>query len=647
MRLLKEVLKIIEITNEDIDSIEKILLPYGSKFDDDHRKVIRNLETVEIKACPGSGKTTTLIAKLLILEKKLPFKNNQGICVLTHTNVGVNEIKDRSSNQEGSKLFQYPNHVSTIQVFVNKYLAIPAYKHFYNDNVYSIDQETYSESFNQAFFKIPWKYRTNINRKYKTDDLCHKLNFGLEDDEFIYVGNKKLSDVYNETSDTYNYLKGLKNDLFNKGILSYYDAYVLAFKLLREFPEIRNLISARFRYLFMDEMQDTSSVQMELLNRVFDKEQVSIQCIGDENQAIFENSSGELSWKPKNALSLAKSKRFSTSIAECVDKVCIKPQNIEGNQNISNIPPIILVFNDSTINKVLPTFSKIIINNNLHNNDRKIFKAIGRVAKVHNEGHITIPCYLPSYIKSGNEKIKRSYKSLGGYLQAISQFEDLNVSGCRKLIINCLLHTMRIENIRIDGKWYSERKLVEKLEEKNKVMVVNLNRHIARWVLKIQNAEAISSEISTFIMEKFIPFFKGNKQISNDLKEFCNKGADETSENPAVTNQVNTVTYQDANNNDEIKVNLDTVHNVKGETHTATLYLETYFKQYDLMRIMQYLKKKHITPKGKELPEALSIAYVGLTRPTHLLCLAMRQETIDGNEEDLRKGGWQIRYLYD
>ncbi|KYZ65866.1 MULTISPECIES: UvrD-helicase domain-containing protein [Bacillus] len=633
----------IEITNEDIDSIETALLPYGSEFDDNHRKVIKNLETIDIKACPGSGKTTTLIAKLLILEKKLPFKNNQGICVLTHTNVGVNEIKERSSNQEGRKLFQYPNHVSTIQVFVNKYLAIPSYQHFYNDNVYSIDQETYRDNFNQVFFKIPRGYRTSINQKYKTDDLCNKLNFGLEDDECVYIGNKKLSDVYNVTTDTYNYINGLKKELFAKGILSYYDAYVLAFKFLREFPEIKNLFSARFRFLFMDEMQDTSSLQMELLNSIFDKEQVSIQCIGDENQAIFENPSDKICWKPKNALSLDESKRFSTSIAECIDKVCVKPQNIKGNSNINNISPIILVFNDSNIGKVLPTFSKIIIDNNLHNEDRKIFKAVGRVAKVHNEGHITIPSYFPSYIKSGNDKIKKSYKSLGGYLQAISQFEDLNVSDCRKLIINCLLHAMRIENIRIDGKWYSEKKLLKKLEERNKNLVVNLNTYIAKWILKVQNGEDINDEMATFIMKKFLPFLKENKHISTSLKEFCNKKENETCEDLAEANQRNIFIYQDTNN--EIIVSLDTVHNVKGETHTATLYLETYFKQYDLMRIQEYLKKKHTSPKGKELPAALSVAYVGLTRPTHLLCLAMRQKTIDGHEEDFKKAGWQIRYI--
>jgi len=635
----------IEITNEDIDLIEKVLLPYGSQFNDDHRRVIRNLETIDIKACPGSGKTTALIAKLLILEKKLPFKNNQGICVLTHTNVGVNEIKERSGSNESRKLFQYPNHVSTIQVFVNKYLAIPSYKHFYSNDIYSIDQETYSENFNRAFFKIPWKYRTNINRKYKTNDLCNKLNFGLEDSTSLYVGNRKLSDLYNETSETYKYLSEVKSDLFDKGILSYQDAYMLAFKFLKEFPEMRSLISGRFKYVFMDEMQDTSSLQMKLLKLVFNKEQVNIQCIGDENQSIFENSGSVLSWKPKNALSLAESKRFSTLIAECVDKVCVKPQNIKGNLNIKNIPPIIMVFNDANIQKVLPTFSKIIIDNNLHQDKRKIFKAVGRVAKVHNEGHITIPSYFPSYIKSSNEKLRKSYKSLEEYLQAILQLRDSNVINCQKLIMNCLLHTLRIENIKIDDKWYSERTMLERLEEKNRILVINLNKHIARWILKIKNDELINEEISTFIMEKFIPLFKGNRQISNTLKRFFNKEAEDSSNYLTKTNNKNIFTYQDPNTNDEIVVSLDTVHNVKGETHTATLYLETYYKQYDLMRISEYLKKQYTIPKGKELTAALSIAYVGLTRPTHLLCLAMRQETMEGNEEDFKKAGWQIKYL--
>ncbi|WP_369127725.1 UvrD-helicase domain-containing protein [Brevibacillus laterosporus] len=52
-------------------------------------------QSKDIQACPGSGKTTTLLAKLTILSRKLPLKSNKGICVLTHTNVAVDEIRKR------------------------------------------------------------------------------------------------------------------------------------------------------------------------------------------------------------------------------------------------------------------------------------------------------------------------------------------------------------------------------------------------------------------------------------------------------------------------------------------------------------------------------------------------------------------------
>ena len=84
----------IEITNEDIQYAESILLPLGKTFDDERRDFIRNLSTIDLQAVPGSGKTTALLAKLLILETKLPLHGSSGILVLSHTNAAVDEIKD-------------------------------------------------------------------------------------------------------------------------------------------------------------------------------------------------------------------------------------------------------------------------------------------------------------------------------------------------------------------------------------------------------------------------------------------------------------------------------------------------------------------------------------------------------------------------
>ena len=94
-------------SKEDIDYAEKILLPKGASFDPERLDFINNFSTIDLQAVPGSGKTTALLAKLLILGTKLPLENNRGILILSHTNKAVDEIKERIGNY-CPRLFYYP-----------------------------------------------------------------------------------------------------------------------------------------------------------------------------------------------------------------------------------------------------------------------------------------------------------------------------------------------------------------------------------------------------------------------------------------------------------------------------------------------------------------------------------------------------------
>ena len=51
---------VLTITDQDIEYAEGILLPQGMSFDDERREFIRNFEKIDLKAVPGSGKTTAL-----------------------------------------------------------------------------------------------------------------------------------------------------------------------------------------------------------------------------------------------------------------------------------------------------------------------------------------------------------------------------------------------------------------------------------------------------------------------------------------------------------------------------------------------------------------------------------------------------------
>ena len=156
----------IQISDEDIKFAEKILLKEGQSFDPDGRAFIRNLDTIDLQAVPGSGKTTALLAKLIILENYMPFKDGSGVLVLSHTNAAVDEIKNRIGKY-CPKLFAYPNFIGTIQSFVDQFLAKPFYAMEYMKRIYRIDNEIYEEQFNKTCSeKIKYGLRMKFKKKY-------------------------------------------------------------------------------------------------------------------------------------------------------------------------------------------------------------------------------------------------------------------------------------------------------------------------------------------------------------------------------------------------------------------------------------------------------------------------------------------------
>ncbi len=108
------------------------------------------MDTMDVIAVQGSGKTTVLLAKLHILAQRMPFNDGKGICVLTHTNVAIDEIKERLGSK-ADVLFSYPNFFGTIQSFVDKYLAIPYYSLKTNSRSIIIDPKYYEERMEKRF----------------------------------------------------------------------------------------------------------------------------------------------------------------------------------------------------------------------------------------------------------------------------------------------------------------------------------------------------------------------------------------------------------------------------------------------------------------------------------------------------------------
>ncbi|MEO3738504.1 hypothetical protein [Shewanella baltica] len=107
------------------------------------------------------------------------------------------------------------------------------------------------------------------------------------------------------------------------------------------------------------------------------------------------------------------------------------------------------------------------------------------------------------------------------------------------------------------------------------------------------------------------------------------------------------------NSEGQIDLKLGTIHSVKGQTHTATLLLESTNRGPILGQLKSFLigEQRACEATGDQ-KNWLNTLYVGLTRPTHLICLAIPEshkktakQNIDWTNEEfelLKASGWKV-----
>ncbi len=103
----------------------------------------------------------------------------------------------------------------------------------------------------------------------------------------------------------------------------------------------------------------------------------------------------------------------------------------------------------------------------------------------------------------------------------------------------------------------------------------------------------------------------------------------------------------------DVEINLGTVHSVKGQTHIATLYIESsYFndggKKYESQRLAPQFKGVKLRANaGKRVRESAKMVYVGFSRPTHLLVFAVHKERYESYLSDIDTTRWKLIKLFE
>ena len=628
----------IEITDTHIAEFESRFDRLS--FDDESKDFIKCLDSKDIQACPGAGKTTSLVAKLDIIASQMPFKDNSGILVLTHTNVAVDEIKAKLG-ANAKILLSYPNHVGTFQSFVNKFLAIPMYVKLVGKRPERIDNEIYENIFikqlaGSLLYGLKEKFKqqetTEQGKLENVKNFLKSFYIDLQDDNKLKKYNGDSFEYkHNSPSDTYKKIQSIKLDLFKNGIVTFDDMYYLAKLFLHSFPNMNEVFQKRFKYVFVDEVQDTDDKQFEILDTLFSNSDVVIQRIGDKNQEIFAAMGSKArGWQvTHDKLEIKNTKRLSSKISEKVTHFAISPQELNGIEAIE-IQPVILLFDRSTMSEtVFLEFSRLIEEYGL-NNGNKLFRAVGAV-KEHESGY-GISEYFPSFIPADNASI--AHETL---LEKFELFDTKSIfpKEYKKTLMSIIIEYLKAEEIKNDNKFFTVSDLLKYLRENHKEAYSNFKLKLFEGVQKLNSKECsfdVLKEKLQIVLNKFGHTLDEQK-LKNIIKAHKLDIAYKTDKNQ----------YRYSNGGIEFDIHISTIHKAKGETHTATLVLETYYYDYDLKKLLPLLKGESIA-NGIRNDHKRKLLYVAMSRPTHLLCLAINKEHVsDEDKSDLESCGYLIK----
>ena len=215
-------------------------------------------------AVPGSGKTTVLVARLgyMILCKNIAPQN---ILALTYTKAATEDMRARFRSFFGENL---ANRIEfrTINSIADKIIKK------YTDRPFEIIDDT-----KEIVKKILQRTQTSFPTENEINEAITKIayykNMMIRPEKIEDEDDAEIFGIYNE------FLK-------QSSLMDYDDQLVYAHTILRKYPRILEYFQDRYQYICVDEAQDTSKLQHEII-RLFAMKYNNIFMVGDEDQSIY------------------------------------------------------------------------------------------------------------------------------------------------------------------------------------------------------------------------------------------------------------------------------------------------------------------------------------------------------------------------
>jgi DNA helicase II / ATP-dependent DNA helicase PcrA len=573
------------------------------------RIVVCNEPRIIVKACPGSGKTYSVTARLARLLKCNRLSKHQGIAALSFTNTACDEIRKGLKENFGINDFGYPNYVGTIDSFVNNFIFLP-YGHLVmncNDR-----PEIVGTEFNK-WYEFDASKRHSYSRKISDPNFYFdKVSFNMNNELLrlfpyqTYIFGKGDWDIQKKVNGEY---KKVISDLievkkihFKKGKAIQADANYFANKILKNYPLISNNLAKRFPILMIDEAQDTTEIQMSIIDTLDKSGVESIILVGDPNQAIFE-------WNTADA------ELFNEKYES---KDWFKLKLIENRRCSSNICNALNCFFQDSMTSI-----------SQYKDYSKTPKIIGY--NLDNSSILDIYC---SFIDNCNE-LFISDENLAVVYRGRSFGE---------LFFGFANENLYDENSPWESKFYYVRDiihgkyLIEKGILKNGFKLIEKGYHKWKNGLPYISSNYLREEVNKFGYKKYRELLF---TFLNELPDIYDKNLITwITEVKQKTGYDFKIKFSKGNipipslfhseNSSHIPFYINTIHSVKGKSFDAVLlFLRKDSATKDYKNLINTKYKESDVQKNKKDKEEIRIVYVACSRPRKLLWIAVPYENVE------------------
>ena len=454
----------------DLETLKKELNPQQ------YRAVTTTDGAILIIAGAGSGKTRVITFRIAhMLDKGIP---QSQILALTFTNKAAKEMSDRIKGLTQKKLQNLT--VSTFHAFGVKVLRADIEQLGYREN-FSI----YDETDRVALIKEcgrELKFSPEAMDIYTIGNLISNIKTGRKNWD-------TMNDMYRPLYESYQ--EGLK--LYNA--VDFDDLIVLPIKLFKEHPEVLAKYRDRYKYIMVDEFQDTSHQQYEFMHLLADQ---NVAVVGDDDQSIY-------SWRGADY------------------------QNIVNFEHDFNVTEIRLEQNYRSTGTILEAANGV-ISHNTNRKDKKLWSGNGAGKPIEifmPENETDEADFIAESILGIALEEKRKYDDFGVLMRANTQSRFIEEA----FLQNNIPYTMS------GGTSFFERKEIKDVisylrfianhdDDINLIRIINCPRRgIGRAAIQLLNDEAelqgctMWNAIISLINRQDTP---ANDALKDDLQEFVN-----------------------------------------------------------------------------------------------------------------------------